>query len=102
MAALLASAPVTGLVMSTLSLPPAHAHSEARHSALSLFHPVIVAAFPGHPQRLRRRRGAVPLRDQRPQEAQLLPLRGRLAAAEPAVQRPRRELVFPRAFRSLA
>src|SRR4051812_34147949 len=102
MAALLAAAPVTGLVMSTESLPPAHAHSEARHSALSLFHPIVTAAFPGDAQRLRRRRGAVALRDQRPQQAQLLPLRGRLAAAGPAVQRPGRELVVPRAFRRLA
>src|SRR4051812_50185237 len=99
MAALLAAAPVTGLVMSTESLPPAHAHSEARHSALSLFHPIVTAAFPGDAQRLRRRRGAVALRDQRPQQAQLLPLRGRLAAAEPAGQRPGRELVVSRALR---
>src|SRR5512140_3615237 len=102
MAALLASAPVTGLVMSMPSLPWPHAHSEARHSALSLFHPVITAAFPGHPQRLRRHGGAVALRDQRPQQAQLLALRGRLPAAEPAVERPDRELVLPRAFRGLA
>src|SRR3954463_4418470 len=91
MAALLAAAPVTGLVMSTASLPPAHAHSEARHSALSLFHPIVTAAFPGDAQRLRRRRGAVALRDQRPQQAQLLPLRGRLfgaAAAGPCSPAP--------------
>src|SRR3954462_10657919 len=101
MAALLASAPVTGLVRSTpASLPPpAQAHSAARHSVLGILH--VIVAFPLHSKRPGGRGRAVPLRDQRPQEAQLLPLRGGLPAAQAPLQRARGQLVLARAVRRL-
>src|SRR5207253_11249161 len=50
LAALLASAPVTGLVMSTPELPDAQAHSATRRTALQI--DGLIAAFPFDPQRL--------------------------------------------------
>src|ERR1700682_2507748 len=99
LAALLASAPVTGLVMSTLSLPLAQAHSMARKSALAVVD--LIVSFPLQSHRLRRRGGPVPFRDQRPEEALLLPRVRGLTAPQPPFQRPGGRLLFRRALRSL-
>src|SRR6267378_2852699 len=100
LAALLASAPVTGLVMSTpASLPPAQAQRAARRSALPVVD--LIVSFPRHPQRLRRGRGRMALRDERQEQALFLPLIRGLAAAQAAFQRPRRQLLVLRPFRRL-
>src|SRR3984893_10888086 len=100
LAALLASAPVTGLVMSTpASLPPAQAQREARRSALPVVD--LIVSFPRHPQRLRRGRGRMALGDERPEQALFLPLIRGVAAAQAPFQRPRRQLLVLRPFRRL-
>src|SRR6267143_390405 len=86
LAALLASAPVTGLVMSTpASLPPAQAQRAARRSALAVVD--LIVSFPRHAQRLRRGRGRMALGDERPEQALFLPLIRGLAATQAPFQR---------------
>src|SRR4051812_1845946 len=96
LAALLASAPVTGLVMSTpASLPEAQAHSAVRRRALAVVD--LIVTFPIHPQRLGGRRGAVALRDQRPEQALSFPRIGGLPSPQLPPQCPCGQLLFRRA-----
>src|SRR6266478_2251401 len=98
-AALLASAPLIVLVMSTASWVLAQAQSRVRRSALLVFD--VIVSFPRDPQRLRRRGRGVALPDQRPEEAPLLPLIRGLTAFEAPLQRPRGQLLFRRALRGI-
>src|SRR3954469_21402780 len=98
LAALLASAPVMGFVMSTpASLPPAQAHSANRTRALAVV--ALICAFPIEPQRLRRRGRRVSLRDQRPEMAPLLPRVGGFPAPQAPLQRARGQLFLAHALR---
>src|SRR2546423_6668712 len=90
-AALEASAPVTGLVMSMVSLPDPAQPAIRSATAIHLLFEVIVA-FPVDAQSLRRRRGAVALADQRPQQPAPLAAVRRHAPAQLAPQRAGGEL----------
>src|SRR5216684_1851693 len=94
-----ASAPVTGLVRSTLSLPPAQAHSARPTAAIQRS---VIIAFPCEPQRACHLRGAVSLRDERPEGAAPLLVAGRRPAAQHLPQRALEELRLGRALRRLA